>query len=113
MFGVTQALITLFDHSWLKAIKKKLFLPLGVMLAISIITLAADLVIWPMVAKSQGYSTCPYDTLLFGQKMSTAWSKKEAFCYDKGVQSRLSTGTFEQVVQVAKYLDSKHLDKKD
>ncbi|SBS25836.1 hypothetical protein MSP8887_04002 [Marinomonas spartinae] len=109
--GINKVFLTLFGKNVFKILKGKLNLLIVAMLIVSIAVIVLDTILWPIAAKANGYSPCPYDTLLFGSKISTAWSKKEAYCYDTGVKSRLSTGTFEQVVEVAKYLDSKKLDK--
>ncbi|SBS33507.1 hypothetical protein MSP8886_02774 [Marinomonas spartinae] len=105
--GVNHLLLTSFEKNIFKVFKRKLMLFLFGVAIISVLVFALDVLIWPISAKANGYFPCPYDTLLFGSKISTAWSKKEAYCYDKGVQARLTTGTFEQVVQVAKYLEGK------
>lgn len=103
--------IALGMHSTQKAffmkVKSKSLQCMFVLIIFSVIAVVADYFIWKGAAQNNGYAQCPSGSrLLLGSKTAAVWSREKRFCYDNDINHILSTGTHEQVVAVAKYLDN-------
>ena len=104
--GVFDILSKLFKKPIYEKIKMKLGQAIGVMLVASVVTLVANYVTWQIAARSNGYTQCASGSkLLVGSKTSSVWVKEEYLCYDYNVDRLLPTGTHEQVLEVAEYLN--------
>ena len=106
--GINEVALTLLKKPLLAKIKMKLVTGIAIMIVVSGVTVAVDYIVWQVAARSNGYTQCPSGTLLLGHKTSSAWAKDEALCYSKEVKYLLPTGTHQQVVEVAEYLNKKH-----
>ena len=105
--GISDILLKLFKKPFYEKLKIKLGLAAGLVLIISVIAFVTNYFTWQVAAHSNGYTQCASGSkLLLGSKMSSAWSKEESLCYDYNVDILLSTGTHDQVVEVAEYLES-------
>lgn len=106
LIGISDVLLDLTEKPFFDSLKKKLGQAVGVMLVVSIVTLVANYVTWQIAARANGYTQCASGSkLLVGSKTSSAWSKEEYLCYDYNVDRLLPTGTHEQVLAVAEYLN--------
>lgn len=108
LIGINEIALTLLNKHWLVKVKEKILQVMLVMLVVTVVIIIVDYIVWQVAARSNGYSQCPSGTLLLGHKVSSAWAKDEALCYSKEIKYLLPTGTHQQVVEVAEYLNKKH-----
>ena len=105
--GISDILFKLFENTFYEKLKAKLGKAVGIVLIISIIAFVTNYFTWQVAAHSNGYTQCASGSkLLLGSKISFAWSKEVYLCDDYNVDKLLSTGTHDQVVEVARYLKS-------
>jgi len=70
-----------------------------------LIVLLLNFLIWPQVAKSQGYSKCPITSLLIDEAFSSAWVKNINICSDKRINMIMDKSMHENVLKAQKYLN--------